>query len=227
LEKKKTAWYYIKNTLYYAFIIVLVFIIAVSLFIPQGLVKVVGFGWYRVVSNSMEPLIMVDDYIIVTKIDDINTLEEGDIIVFETYFYHNGSYSKDVVTHHFGGFDEEGYVKTYPHKEHDKEVKQYDVWRKSAGQIYNLTVDDLIGIHVTTVQSSGFISFLEFLFTTPIGIGVVIINLGVIYGIYFIVRSSKKEKEQQLLEAVNEDSNEETSGDDANDMGESNQDRTE
>src|SRR5690606_40734803 len=122
----------------------------------------------------MEPIIMVDDYIVVVKKNDPENLVEGDIIVFETWFWHNNAYSKDVVTHHFGGFTEEGYVLTYPHKEHEKEEKQYDIWRKSAGQIYNLTVDDLIGQHVFTVESSGFINFLEFLFTDTIGIMVVV-----------------------------------------------------
>src|SRR5690606_1373582 len=116
--------------LYYTVIGLLLFIIAVSLFIPSGLIKVMGFGWYRVVSNSMEPLIMIDDYIIAIRKDEPSELEEGDIIVFETYFFHNGAYSKDVVTHHFGGFTEEGYILTYPHSQVDEDDKVYDTWRR-------------------------------------------------------------------------------------------------
>ncbi|MBN3491194.1 S24 family peptidase [Acholeplasma equirhinis] len=201
--QNKGFWYYLKNTLYYVFIGLLIFIIAVSLFIPQGLVKVAGFGWYRVVSDSMEPVIMVDDYIVVVRKNDPENLVEGDIIVFETWFWHNNAYSKDVVTHHFGGFTEEGYILTYPHSQHDKEDKIYDEWKKGPGQIYNLTVDDLLGVHVLTIKSNQFIGFVTFLFTTPIGLTIVAINFGVFIAIYYLVKSMKAENKKLENESQN------------------------
>lgn len=185
----------VKNIIYYGVIIFLVFIIAISLFIPNGLVKIVGVGWYRVVSASMEPLIMTGDYIIVTKKDNVDGLKDGDIIVFETYFYNpaKGGYSKDIVTHHFYKMDESGHIITYPHSQYGlpEDTRFYDPWRKGPNVPYYVTESDLIGVHQATIPLAGPINFI----TSPYGIVVIIINIGLFIGLYVILKKDKvKEK---------------------------------
>jgi len=127
MSNKKSIFKVISNILYYVVILFLLVVIAVSLFIPNGLVKVFGVGWYRVVSGSMEPLIMKGDFIIVTNNTNPNTYETGDIIIFETHFYNVevGTYIRDVVTHHFYDVTEEAYIRTYRHEFHENGPQLY------------------------------------------------------------------------------------------------------
>src|SRR5690606_16861195 len=118
---KKNVVRIVQSTLYYISIIFLLFLLIVSVMIPNGLVKTIGVGWYRVVSNSMEPIIMTGDYILVLRDQNVDAFEDGDIIVFETYFLVPGinMYQKEVVTHHFYRVDEDGFIITYPHSQYD------------------------------------------------------------------------------------------------------------
>ncbi len=200
----------IKNIIYYGVVIFLVFIISISLFIPNGLVRIVGFGWYRVVSASMEPLIMTGDYIIVTRKDDASGLKDGDIIVFETYFYNpaKGGYGKDIVTHHFYKIDENGYIITYPHSQYGlpEDERYYDPWRKGPNEPYYVTEDDLIGVHKLTLPLAGTINFL----TSPYGILVIVINVGLIIGLYMILKKDRvipKDNEDQSDDVGRSDQN--------------------
>src|SRR5690554_4221522 len=107
--KDKKYFKIIKNVLYYGIVGILLLIISISFLIPGGIIEVFGVGWYRVVSSSMEPIIRIDDYIVVKKIDNTDNLEDGDIIVFETFFYNNGKYQKAIVTHHYYETNELGH----------------------------------------------------------------------------------------------------------------------
>lgn len=105
----------IKNILYYGIIFFLLIVIVVFLFILNGLVKVFGIGWYCVVLEFMELLIMMGDYIVVVKDIDVESFEDGDIIIFEIYFYNSrvGMYIRDVVIYYFYDIDDEGYIFIY------------------------------------------------------------------------------------------------------------------
>lgn len=193
MQNKKNISKIIKDTIYYGIILFLVAIISVSLFIPNGLVKVFGVGWYRVVSDSMEPLILVDDFIIVTKDTDVDNFEDGDIIVFETHFRNNqGIYMHGAMTHHFYKVDEHGHILTYPHSQAHLEPHErvIDKWYKPFGEDYFVTEDDIIGRHTTTLKTSYVISFI----TSPYGVGVILINIGLVIGIIILFQYDKHKK---------------------------------
>ncbi|VEU83205.1 S26 family signal peptidase [Acholeplasma hippikon] len=195
----------IKDILYYVLILFLSFVIIFSVARPGELINVIQVGWYKVVSRSMEPLIMVDDFIIARKLDDTVNLKDSDIIIFETYFYHNGSYSKDIVTHHFSHVTEEGYIITYPHKEFGKDPSEiiYDSWSKGGNEPYYVTQDDLIGIHVETIPLHSGQETLIFLVTRPLGITVtLLIFVGTFFIVYQVSQSieNKKGKRHDLGE---------------------------
>lgn len=207
---KKNVVKIVRSTLYYISIIFLLFLVVVSVMIPNGLVKTIGVGWYRVVSNSMEPIIMTGDYILVLRDQNVDAFEDGDIIVFETYFLVPGinMYQKEVVTHHFYRVDEDGFIITYPHSQYglSPSERQYDSWRKGPGTPYDVTVDDVLGRHLTTIPSSGIFGFI----LSPYGLLVIVVNVGLIYGlIYFFKKDGKKKElevsEEEVTDAVNED----------------------
>ncbi|NWH14310.1 hypothetical protein HXX03_02335 [Acholeplasma laidlawii] len=197
----------IKNILYYGITFFLLIVIAVSLFIPNGLVKVFGIGWYRVVSESMEPLIMTGDYIVVVKDTDVESFEDGDIIIFETYFYNSrvGMYIRDVVTHHFYDIDDEGYILTYPHSQYNlaPELRRLDEWRRSSTEIYRLKPEDIIGRHQSTIKMSMVSAFI----TSPYGVAVIIINIGLVIGLIVLYQYDKHKKQEKLGETNTPDEN--------------------
>lgn len=194
MQDKKRSIHIIKNILYYGITLFLLLVISISLFIPNGLVKVFGVGWYRVVSESMEPLIMTGDYIIVVKDTNVETFEDGDIIIFETHFYNRnvGTYVRNVVTHHFYGLDEAGYVLTYPHSQADKNpsMRTLDEWRSSSTTVYKLKQSDIIGRHSQTIKMSYFTAFI----TSPYGIAVIIINIGLVIGLIVLYQYDKQKR---------------------------------
>jgi|GEM_PF-602612 len=197
MQDKKRSIQIIKNVAYYSITLFLLFVIAVSLFIPNGLVKVFGVGWYRVVSESMEPLIMTGDYIVVTNDVDVENFKDGDIIIFQTHFYNRqvGTYVRDVVTHHFYGLDEAGYVLTYPHSQYqlDPENRRLDEWKVSDDEVYRLKQSDIIGRHVSTIKMSYVTAFL----TSPYGVAVIVINSVLIVGLIIIFQYDKYKKQEK------------------------------
>lgn len=181
----------IKNSIYYLIIAFLLTIIIISAVNPKKLIDIFGFSWYNVVSASMEPVIMTNDHIIAKRVDDVESLKTGEIIIFETYFYHEGSHKKGVVTHYFGYITEEGYIKTYPHKEFGKETSEiiYDKWFDD----YMVKKEDVIGKHVETIPTNNASDFITYLFTRPFGLVIlVLISSGIGYFVYVIFNEKSK-----------------------------------
>lgn len=147
MTKKTKVFKIFKNILYYGIITYLSFLIIFSIILPGKTIKYMGIGWYNVVTNSMEPEIMVGDYIFAHALINKDNLSDGDVIIFETFFYNNGVYSKNIVTHHFSHFSEEGYVITYPHSEYNKAVvdRIYDEWNDSAEHTHYVQKGDILG----------------------------------------------------------------------------------
>lgn len=186
----------IKDVFFYGIIGFLTFIIVISVSMDNGLINTLGFGWYRVKSGSMEDLIMVNDFIVATK-TDISTLEKGDIIIFETWVRPEGSisYIYTVVTHHFYEIDEEGHVITYPHTRNDfseSNSAKYDKWNKPTGEVHFVTPDDIVGKHAFTIPTAGLIAFLNYMFASPIGWSLLIVNVGLIVLIIWYVKTNFK-----------------------------------
>ena len=184
--KKSSPFKIIKNVIYYSIVAILLIFIVISYAIPGGLINVIGIGWYRVVSPSMEPIIRVNDFIVVKSKHDATGLVDGDIIVFETYLRNNkGKYEKIIVTHHFYKIDEEGKIWTYPHS-------KYDTWYQASGHEYIVTENDLVGIHINTIKTKGLIEFIG----SPGGVIIIAVSiLGITAISIFFNKNNNKDKE--------------------------------
>ena len=84
VKKKKTTLKYIGDAIFYLIVAFLSLIIVLSLTVTNGMIKTLGFGWYMVASDSMEPLIMTKDMVVAAKVNP-DDLKPGDIIIFETW----------------------------------------------------------------------------------------------------------------------------------------------
>lgn len=196
--KKSSPFKIIKNVIYYSIVAILLIFIVISYAIPGGLINVIGIGWYRVVSPSMEPIIRVNDFIVVKSKHDATGLVDGDIIVFETYLRNNkGKYEKIIVTHHFYKIDEEGKIWTYPHSkydipEEDRNPYDYDTWYQASGLEYIVTENDLVGIHINTIKTKGLIEFIG----SPGGVIIIAVSiLGITAISIFFNKNNNKDKE--------------------------------
>ena len=194
--KKAKPFKIIKNIIYYSVVLVLIGIIAISFLIPGGIIEVFGVGWYRVVSPSMHPVIRVNDYIFVKKIDNLSNLEDGDIIVFETYIPQNGKYQKAIVTHYFYKVDELGHVLTYPQsqKEYDPLDRNLDKWYTSRNEEYYVSLDNVVGLTTNVIKSKEFVEFM----ISPVGIFSIVLVSGTVLVIVFIF--SKKDGETNNID---------------------------
>jgi signal peptidase len=96
-NKTKKTINLVGSILFFALAGLLVLYILLELFLPNMTIKVFQFKPYVVVTESMEPVIDVDDLIIVTN-TNVDSLEVGDIITFRADIDYNGT--KEVVTHY-------------------------------------------------------------------------------------------------------------------------------
>ena len=148
---------------------------------PENTVKVFGFKPYVVITESMEPVINVNDLIIVKnpKVDD---LEPEDIITFYADINFDGE--KDVVTHYIYSVDEnvdgDLIFRTHRYFE-DGDTVTTDFW--VVGE------DDILGEHLFTIPYLG--AVVQFV-KSPFGIAAMVVNIGVIVGIVYIVKNTKK-----------------------------------
>lgn len=143
--------------------IILVFVMSyalVSFFAPNYVTKIYGFELSRVVSNSMEPKIKVNDMVIATSVNDgfifkastkVEDLKDGDIIIFYTYIDNK----RVKVTHYFEKIND-GYVRTY--RINSDNIRVYDKWYKN-GQEYRVLPEDIIGKVNYILPTNVFIRF--------------------------------------------------------------------
>ncbi len=184
LSEKNNIWEYIKTGLFYLAAFVLVFYIVVSLFFPAATVKIFGFKPYVVITDSMEPNIMVRDLIIVGK-PKVDELEVEDIITFYADINYDGE--KEIVTHYIYSISEnvEGELifRTHRHYEEGATVNP-DNWV--------LNEDDVLGRHMVTIPKLGYV--VQFV-KSPFGIAAIFVNIGIIGGIVYLVKNEKKDIE--------------------------------
>lgn len=98
MKKKKSILRKISNVILTIAIIILVFVIAFTFItrITGNTPSLFGYSIFRVSTGSMEPDLMVGDVILVQEVDDVNSLQVGDVI---TYHGAIGEYSDMPITH--------------------------------------------------------------------------------------------------------------------------------
>lgn len=170
----------------YAVIGIILLYIGVTVLIPEQTVKIFKFQPYNVVTESMEPLIMVND-VVVVKAFDMEEAQVGDIITFEADIDYNGT--MEVVTHYIYSIDESGsqpIIRTHRHFENPDEVTP-DTWLISSDQV--------LGTYSFHIKYLGFlIGFIKSIY----GIAVIAANI-IIFGTIKIInmRAARKEEQQE------------------------------
>lgn len=178
---KKSVGRLIGNIVFFVVAGLLVLFILFEAFIPDSTIKVFQFKPYVVITNSMEPKINVDDLIIVVN-TDVDDLEVGDIITFETYVI-GADPGYKVITHIIHSIDtnDEGerifYTRRYLSEDPDPN--------------WVLTDDDIIGKYAFRIPQLG--KFVDFI-RSPFGIATIGFNLIVIGVIIYVVKQDKKSK---------------------------------
>lgn len=191
----------IGNILFYGLAGLLLFSIIIELFSPDKTIEIIGFKGFVVVSRSMEPVIHVNDIVIVTKIDD-EDLEVGDIISFYAYLpttekddQGNTIYQKSVVTHYLGELiddQDRTIIKTYGTANVEGE---FDTWKDQEGNPIDLTTEDILGRVAFKIPYVGFILLFGIILTqNPIFLGLVVLNIIIVW---VLIKVLKKPKEKQ------------------------------
>lgn len=98
MKEKKSVLKKIANVLLTVVIILLAVIIAFTMFvrITGNTPTLFGYSIFRVSTGSMEPELMVGDVILTKEVDDVNSLEVGEVI---TYRGTIGEYADMLITH--------------------------------------------------------------------------------------------------------------------------------
>lgn len=192
----------IGNILFYAIAGLLLISIVIELFSPDKTIDVIGFKSFVVVSRSMEPVINVNDIVIVTKVDD-EDLQVGDIISFYAYLPttekdHEGNtiYQRSVVTHYLGELvpdQEQIIIKTYGTA---NDPGEFDVWRNQEGTPVDLTTEDVLGRVAFHIPWIGFLLLFGIILTeNPIFLGLVVINIAILW---ILIKVIKKPKDKRI-----------------------------
>ena len=98
MKKKKSILKRISNVILIIVIFILAFVIALTVFtrITGNTPSLFGYSIFRVSTGSMEPELMIGDVILTKEVDDVNSLQVGDVI---TYRGTIGEYTNMMITH--------------------------------------------------------------------------------------------------------------------------------
>lgn len=157
--------------------------IATTLFMPSMTIKIFKFQPFIVVTESMEPLINVNDMVVVNTFD-IDKAEVGDIITFKADIDYNGT--DEVVTHYIYSIDrskEEAIIRTNRHYETDEAVTP-DTWI--------IRSSDVIGAYKVHIP---YVGLLIGFITSVYGIVIIALNIAIIFAIKYMYRADQSIKE--------------------------------
>ncbi len=178
-KSKNIIWDRIKSIIFYVIVGLLALYILLELFIPAQTIKIFQFKPYVVVTESMEPVINVNDLIIDVR-PNLDNLEVGDIITFNADIDYNGT--KEVVTHYIYSIGENGAGER--------------IFRtvRNGGTVpdtWILNDQDILGIYAFRIPQLGnVINFVK----SPFGIAAISVNVIIIGVIIYLVKSGKKEQ---------------------------------
>lgn len=191
MKEKKSVLKKIANVLLTVVIILLAVIIAFTMFvrITGNTPTLFGYSIFRVSTGSMEPELMVGDVILTKEVDDVNSLEVGEVI---TYRGTIGEYADMLITHQI--------VKA-PYVENGT---TYVITKGIANEIEDspVPVDKITGKLVCKIP---FLDMIYSFFLTPWGLLTAILLIllafaGEFWNIYKLSRSEKAE-----LPAINQE----------------------
>jgi len=182
----------IKRGITYFIYFVLILYISTSLFAPKATMSIFGFRSFIVISSSMEPDIPVYDMIVIKKAKESN-LETRDIITFEVYIpeVEKTSY----VTHYIGEITTNDQGETiYKTQGATKAPGDYDQWTDENGNPVDITFDDIDGVYMFKIP---YVGHWILMLRDPIFVGLLVVNGGIIYAIYRLIKKSIIEKKTQ------------------------------
>ncbi len=183
-KQQARTWSLIKSILFYVIAGLLLLYILTELFLPSMTIKIFQFKPYVVVTESMEPVINVNDLIIDTN-PNLDKLVVGDIITFKADIDYNGT--KEIVTHYIYEIKIDNGVRTF-----------YTI--RNGGTVpdsWILSDDDILGVYAFRIPKLGnVINFIK----SPFGIATVAVNIIIIGTIVYVVKSGKKENSNPKTE---------------------------
>ncbi|MBN2540276.1 MAG: signal peptidase I [Bacilli bacterium] len=141
---------------------------------------------YVIVTNSMEPVIMVGDVVIVDNSITPDELVKGQIIAF--YADINDDGTNEVIVHYLYSINNDGGQRTF-NTISEAGGDTQDPW--------TLTDDDIVGAYVLTIPNIG--PFLMFAQSTG-GKIILAVDVIIIYVLIEMFSSKKKDKEQKEIE---------------------------
>ena len=179
----------IANIFFYIFVIFLCLYLFLEIFMPRKTIDVIGFKTFVVLTPSMEPVINVNDIILVKKTKQEN-IEVGDKITFEVYIKDLGS--EAYVTHYVADIDRSEDIVIYYTQGANAEEGEYDNWLDEDNQEINITYDDIAGEYVFKIPGLG---LLTRMFQDPYMLGFIVLDVLIIY---FLIKTLSKSKKIKL-----------------------------
>lgn len=157
---------------------------------PDKMMDTLGYRNFVVLSPSMEPVIDTGDMIFITNVDE-DEIIEGDIITFSVYIPEFDAVN--FVTHYVANIytNDDGDL-VYQTQGYGKASNDYDDWEDASGNPVEITYEDIEGTYLFKLPKIGYVS--AFL-SNPVYLGLVIVNVTVIYfTVQYIKNQNKKEE---------------------------------
>lgn len=182
---------YLSNGLFIIFALIISTYILLEIFAPEKTIDILRYKSYIVVSSSMEPDIMVNDMILVHKVDE-EEFKIGDAITFSVYI--SELQTESMVTHYIGDIQTDGDGDLiYKTLGATKEPGDYDIWKDASNNLIDITYEDIDGEVILVIPKVGIaVNIIK----NPISIGLIIINGFVIYLFVKTVLMTKKDKSE-------------------------------
>ena len=144
---------------------------------------------YVIVTNSMEPVIMVGDVVIIDDSINPDDLVEGQIIAFYADINEDGT--DEIIVHYLYSINNDGGQRTFNTRSEAGGDTQ-DPW--------TLTDDDIVGAYVLTIPNIGpFLMFAQ----SPYGKLILVADVVIIYILIEMFSSKKKDREEEIETSKN------------------------
>lgn len=160
--------------------LLVVFILLLSAF-PEVSLQTLGMRAYIVKYDTMEPKLNPYDLVFVSKVD-VDELEEEDLITFYADIDYNGE--QELVTYYILDITEGSQTNVYRVHAEGTQTPATAV----------LVDNDILAGYSFKIAKLGYV--IDFI-ASPFGIGVIVVNAGIIAAIVILYKSGKKEKVEE------------------------------